>query len=233
MPFLPRILLALLLATPLPAAAQSLDQVLRPFTAYYKGRANGMAVSNLGSRELKSLGDGRYQLQYRASAMIYSLEETSVFTVENGVILPQTYRSNRGSFFNRRKASLDFDWSKRQGRYDFKGKTGDFVLESNTQDPLTGGLELARLLTPDRSKYQYLEAEKRGIDSNELVLIGQPDINTAVGTLKSWHLERLHKDPSRKTEIWLHHEYPTIALRVRQTEDGDEFQLDITRFEFQ
>jgi hypothetical protein len=229
--FLQRILLALLVATTLPAAAQPLDQVLRPFTAHYKGRANGLAVSDLGMRELKPLGDGRYQLQYSASAMIYTLEETSVFKIEDGMIVPQTYRSNRGSFFNRRKASLDFDWSKGQGRYEFKGKRGEFVLEPNTQDPLTGGLELARLLRADQAKYLYREAEKRGISSNELVLIDQPEIETAIGTLKSWHLERLHKDPKRKTEIWLHHEYPAIALRVHQLDDGDEFQLDITKLE--
>ena len=232
MRFISRLALAALMVTAaLPASAQTLDDVLRPFVAKYQGRANGMAVSDLGIRELKSLGNGRYQLQYSASAMIYTLNETSEFDVRDGVIRPLSYKSDRGSFFKRRKATLDFDWEKKIGAYFFKEKSGTFALEPNTQDPLTGSLELARLLAPTKEKYIYREAEKRGIDTNELVLIDQPELNTAVGTVKTWHLERLHRDPKRKTEIWLHHQYPAIPLKVHQTDDGDEFQLDIAKFE--
>lgn len=226
----PWLLAALLLATT-PVNAQTLEQVLQPFIAHYKGRANGMSVSDLGVRELKRLEDGRYQLQYRASAMIYSLEETSVFRIADNVILPETYRSSRGTFFNRRKASLDFNWNDNKGAYDYKGRTGSFTLEPNTQDPLSGSLELARLLTPEQAKYEYKEAEKRGIDANQLILIDQPELKTDIGTIKTWHLERIHDDAKRQTEIWLHHEYPAIPVKVQQTDDGDEFRLDITKFE--
>lgn len=226
-----RWMLSALLLVALPAAAQPLEDVLRPFTAHYKGRANGMAVDDLGVRELIKTDNNRYQLQYRASAMIYSLEETSVFRLDDKIIQPLTYRSNRGTFFNRRKASLDFDWKNMKGAYEYKDRTGKFTLEPNVQDPLSGSLELARLLSAEREKYQYREAEKKGIDSNELVLIDQPELETAIGTIKTWHLERLHSDPKRKTEIWLHHDYPAIPVKVHQTDDGDEFQLDITKFE--
>lgn len=227
----------LLLTAPLVTAqpaqqGPTLEQVLKPFVAHYKGRANGMSVSNLGQRELLQLEDGRYQLQYRASAMIYTLEEISEFRIADNTIIPLQYRSNRGSFFKRRKASIDFDWDSNTGSYDYKGSTGTFTLQPNTQDPLSGSLELARLLTPNKTKYQYREAEKRGIGSNELVLIDQPELKTAIGTIKTWHLQRLHKDDKRNTEIWLHHDYPAIPVKVHQIDDGDEFQLDITRLEF-
>ncbi|MEZ5507066.1 MAG: DUF3108 domain-containing protein [Gammaproteobacteria bacterium] len=223
------VLLSSLLAMPLLAA--DLNQVLQPFEAHYKGRANGLAVGDLGVRELKALGNNRYQLQYRAEAMIYSLEETSVFMVEDGQLKPLQYRSNRGSFFSRRKAALDFDWGKNTGRYDYKGKTGSFPLQPNAQDPLSGSIELARLLAPEQEHIQYLEAEKKKIGTNELILIDQPELQTAIGTIKTWHLQRIHRDPERKTEIWLHHQYPAIPVRVHQNDEGDEFQLDIVRFE--
>lgn len=223
------VLLSSLLATPLLAA--DLKQVLQPFEAYYKGRANGLTIGNLGVRELKDLGNNRYQLQYRAEAMMYSLEETSVFMVEDDLLKPLQYRSNRGSFFSRRKAALDFDWRKNIGSYDYKGKTGTFPLQANTQDPLSGSIELARLLEPEREHIQYLEAGKKKIDINELILIDQPELQTAIGTIRTWHLQRIHRDPHRKTEIWLHHQYPTIPVRVHQTDEGDEFQLDIIRFD--
>lgn len=224
--------LAATLLAPSLAMAQSLEQILKPFVAHYKGRANGMSVSNLGQRELVQLEDGRYQLRYHASAMIYSLEESSEFRVADDTLIPLQYRSNRGSFFKRRKASIDFDWHANTGRYDYKGTTGTFPLEPNTQDPLSGSLELARLLAPNKNTYEYREAEKRGIGLNELILVDQPELKTALGTIKTWHLQRRHKDDKRSTEIWLHYDYPAVPVKVHQIDDGDEFQLDITRLEF-
>lgn len=231
MPKLMRLALITLTLMASAASAESQPDVLQPFSAHYQGRANGLSVSDLGVRELKALGDNRYQLEYRAEAMIYTLVETSVFQVQDAVIQPLSYRSSRGSFFNRRKATLDFDWDNLKGAYDYKGKTGKFTLQPNTQDPLTGSLELARLLAPETTRIDYLEADKKGIGSNELVLIDQPVIKTLIGDIKTWHLERIHRDNKRKTEVWLHHQYPTIPVKVHQTDDGDEFQLDITRFE--
>ncbi len=224
------VLLALMLVT-LPVSAEALEKILQPFTAHYQGRANGLAVNDLGVRELKALGNNQFQLQYRAEAMIYSLEETSIFRIEKNVIQPLSYRSNRGSFLHRREASLDFDWTTNKGAFDYKGKSGSFPLQPNTQDPLSGSLELARLLAPEKTRIKYQEAEKKGIGSTELVVIDQPMLKTALGELKTWHLERIHRDPKRKTEVWLHFEFPTVPVKVHQTVDGDEFQLDITRFE--
>lgn len=230
MPLMLRTLLLVLLLPALPVQAVDLSNVLQPFEAEYKGRANGMSVGDLGVRELKALGNNRYQLQYRAKAMIYSLEETSVFQVNDNLIQPISYRSSRGSFFSRRKASIDFDWSKNTASYDYKGRTGTFKLKPETQDPLSGSLRLARMLNANQPVLEYLEAEKRGIGSNELKLIDQPELETEVGTIQTWHLERIHRDPKRKTEIWLHKKYPSIPVKLHQTDDGDEFQLDIVRF---
>ena len=55
-----------------------------PFTAHYRGEANGMSVSDLGSRKLISLGQERYRIEYDASAMIYRLEEQSEFLWQAG-----------------------------------------------------------------------------------------------------------------------------------------------------
>ena len=226
-----RTLLVALLLPALPAGAAEMDKVLQPFIAHYQGRASGLTVSDLGVRELKSLGDGQYQLQYRADAMIYSLEETSVFRTQDEQIQPLTYNSSRGSFFSKRDVSMDFDWNKMQAKFDYKGRLGKFKLEPNTQDPLSGSLELARILTADKQFIEYRAAEKKGIGTTKMELIDQPELKSEVGNVKTWHLRRVHGNDYRSTEIWLLHDYPTIPVKVIQVEKGDEFQLDLTKFE--
>ncbi len=206
---------------------------LQPFTAHYKGRANGFAVNDLGVRELKQLGNGHFQLQYRAEALIYTLEETSEFIVEDGQLKPLLYRSNRGTFMKRRKTSLDFDWSRMLASYDYKGQVGQFNLQNSAQDPLSGSIVLAQLLAPGKNQLEYLEADKKGIEANKLELIDEPVLETELGKIATWHLKRLHDNPKRKTEIWLHKDYPSIPVKVHQIDDTDEFQLELVKFELQ
>lgn len=230
-------LLALLLLA-LPAWSQAAapdaaraDLSLQPFIAHYKGRANGFAVGDLGVRELQALGNGRYRLQYRAEALIYTLEETSEFELANGQIRPTRYRSNRGTFMKRRKTGLDFDWMHMTASFDYKGKTGQFSLQPGAQDPLSGSILLAQLLAPGQTSLSYLEADKKGIDTNRLELIDTPVLETEMGKIATWHLRRLHDNSKRKTEIWLHQQYPAIPVKVHQIDDTDEFQLELVTFE--
>lgn len=209
------------------------NNALQPFTAHYKGRANGFAVGNLGVRELKALGNGRYRLQYRAEALIYTLEETSEFEVTNGQLKPLQYRSNRGTFMKRRKTGLDFDWSHMTASFDYKGETGQFALQPGAQDPLSGSIVLAQLLAPGKSALEYLEADKKGLEANQLELIDEPVLETELGKIPTWHLKRLHHNPKRKTEIWLHRDYPSIPVKVHQIDDTDDFQLELVKFELQ
>ncbi|NPU93822.1 MAG: DUF3108 domain-containing protein [Gammaproteobacteria bacterium] len=232
---LSRILIALLLAgVVLTASAETnTKNALQPFTAHYKGRANGFAVGDLGARELKALGGGRYRLQYTAEALIYSLQETSEFTLTDGLLQPQLYRSDRGTFMKRRKVSLDFDWDRNLASFDYKGEAGQFNLQAGAQDPLSGSIVLAQLLLAGKPTIEYLEADKKGIEANQLELIDQPVLETELGKIPTWHLKRLHANPKRKTEIWLHKEYPAIPVKVHQIDDADEFQLELVRFELQ
>ncbi|HVL02704.1 MAG TPA: DUF3108 domain-containing protein [Dongiaceae bacterium] len=213
-------------------AAEPVSQgALQPFSAQYKGRANGFAVGDLGKRELQSLGGGRYRLQYTAEALIYSLQEVSEFTLVNGKLQPQLYRSDRGTFMKRRKVNLDFDWNRNLASFDYKGDVGQFNLQVGAQDPLSGSIVLAQLLLAGTPEIEYLEADKKGIEANKLELIDQPVLETDLGKIQTWHLKRIHANPKRKTEIWLHHQYPSIPVKVHQIDDTDEFQLELTKFE--
>ena len=240
MPVILRTLLLLLMLTPWlqasaeekPAATDTSTVVLKPFVAYYKGSANGFSIGNLGTRELTPLGDNRYRLEYKASALIYSLEETSVFSVVNGEIRPESYRSVRGTVFNRSKDTLDFDWQHMTVSALHKGERRQYKLIPGTQDPLSASMTLALLLSKSSPTLQYPEAGKRDVETDKLVLVDQPDLKTPMGDISTWHLKRIHDNPKRHTEIWIDKQYPAIPVKVHQTDDGDEFLLNLVKIKF-
>ncbi|MEN8669934.1 MAG: DUF3108 domain-containing protein [Ketobacter sp.] len=201
-----------------------------PFTAHYRGEANGMSVSDLGSRKLISLGQERYRIEYDASAMIYRLEEQSEFLWQAGQPRPLQYDSTRGTFLKKRKNHINFDWQRGRGTYVHKKKQGEFDLVAGMQDPLTSTLLLALEVQSGKGEIQFMEAKDNDQELRKFVLLDKPTISTESGNIKTFHLKRLHDDDKRQTEIWLHHEYPFIPVKVEQNDDGDHFLLELTGF---
>lgn len=202
-----------------------------PFTAHYRGEANGMSVKNLGSRKLISLGQERYRIKYDASAMIYSLQEQSEFVWQDGQPKPLEYDSSRGTFLKKRENHIKFDWQSGEGRYVHKKKKGTFELVDGMQDPLTSTLLLALEIQAGKAKIQFMEAKDNDQELRKFILLDKPTLNTPAGKIKTYHLKRLHDDKKRQTEIWLHHDYPFIPIKVEQNDDGDHFLLELTGFD--
>lgn len=202
------------------------------FTASYRGEANGISVEKLGKRSLTSLGDNQYQIEYNASAMVYSLKETSVFSWHQNVPRPQRYDSSRGTFLKKRENHIRFNWETGKGHYEHKKKEGDFELVAGMQDALTGTLFLALELDAGKSEISFMEAKDNDQEVRKFVLLDTPELDTDVGKIRTFHLKRLHDDEKRQTEIWLHQEYPYIPVKVQQYDDGDKFLLELTDFRF-
>lgn len=201
-----------------------------PFTASYRGEANGITVNDLGKRSLVSLGQDKYRLEYKAEAMIYSLKETSTFLWENGIPKPLSYDSKRGTLLKKRENHLAFNWSTHTGSFIHKKKSGNFSLVEGIQDPLSSTLLLALHIQDGKSDIKFLEAKGKSQDTRQFVLLGTPEITTQSGKIKTYHLKRLHEDDKRHTELWLHFDYPFIPVKVSQTDEGDRFLLELTEF---
>jgi len=201
-----------------------------PYTAHYRGEAKGISVKDLGSRKLESMGQERYRIEYDASAMIYSLKEESEFLWQDGQPKPLQYDSSRGTFLKKRENHIKFDWQSGQGRYVHKKKKGTFELAAGMQDPLTSTLLLALEVQSGKSEIKLMEAKDNDQELRTFILLDKPTLNMPSGKIKTYHLKRLHDDKKRQTEIWLHHEYPFIPIKVEQYDDGDHFLLELTSF---
>ena len=204
-----------------------------PFSATYRGEANGLSVKDLGSRSLVSLGQERFRIEYNAKAMIYSMQETSEFLWENGMPKPISYDSTRGTFLKKRKSNIQFNWDSGKGNYVHKDKRGQFKLTEGIQDPLSSTLLLALEVQSGKASIRFREAKGKDQDMREFDLLDTPVLDSPMGKIKTYHLKRLHDDDQRHTEIWLHFEYPYIPVKVKQTDEDDHFLLELTGFKLQ
>ena len=225
-----RVLPLLLLLITSISRADAETMPFAPFTAKYRGEANGMSVRDLGSRTLTQIGQERFRIEYKAKAMIYSLEESSDFIWQNGIPKPISYDSSRGTFLNKRENHIKFDWPSGKGSYTHKKKKGQFNLTEGIQDPLSSTMLLALQVQDGQSTITFREAKGDDQDLRVFSLLGTPDLETESGRIKTYHLKRAHEDSKRHTEIWLHYEYPFIPVKVEQTDDGDHFLLELTSF---
>ena len=201
-----------------------------PFTAQYSGEAKGMTFDNLGSRKLVDLGNQRYRMEYTAEAMVYKIEESSVFDWHASGPVPIQYQSKRGTLFKKRKSSMWFDWENNQINFTNKKDKGVLPLTEGIQDPLTSPLLLALAMQSDKSEIEFTEALGHKTKNRRFELIGKSRIKTQLGELPVYHLKRMHDDPNRETEIWLHEEHPYIPVKVKSVDDGDQFILELTGF---
>jgi hypothetical protein len=209
------------------------DAETMPFSAFsasYRGEAKGIKVGDLGTRTLTQLGPERFQIQYTAKALMYTLKEISVFDWVNGAPKPISYDSSRGTFLKRRENHIDFDWQNNTASYIHKKNQGTFPLIDGVQDPLTSLLVLAQALQSGKPTISLHEAKNSRHEEKRFALLGTPMLKTKIGNIKTYHLQRLHDDPERHTELWLHYEHPFIPVKVRQTDEGDLFLLELTTF---
>jgi hypothetical protein len=198
------------------------------FTASYRGEAYGMSMDELGTRSLKHVGDNRYRIEYKANAMMYSMEETSEFIWQENHIVPLSYHSVRGTFLSKRKAQLLFDWDANIAQYKVKQRSGQFAISSGDQDPITSALTLALKVASEDPSIEVPEAKKDSVELLKFERIDEPELETPIGNIQTIHLKRIHDDPERHTEIWVHRDYPYIPVKLRQNDDGEVFLLELT-----
>ncbi len=211
------------------AVAEAL--ILKPFTASYRGEALGLSQAEFGERKLFQVDQNHYRFESAASAYVYSAQESSDFSWENNQAIPQSYRSETQTLFKTRKNRIHFDHAAKIISYTYKKKSGTMQLEGNIQDPLTSFITLASRLAAGETTISVAEAKGRKIKHRTFQLIDTPTLLTErAGAIKTYHLALKDEDPKRQTEVWLHHQYPYIAVRIKQLDDDDQFLLELTDF---
>ena len=205
---------------------------LKPFRATYVARYDGLPLKATGTRELSSNGDGHYQLDSAATAVLVQVAETSQFELQQGRILPATYHYQRTGLGKNKTRSGKFDWQ--QMTYAEKEQTS--VLTPGTLDKLSYQLQLrldvasALANHTNQQQFDYVIADKTRRRHYEFQIAARESLPTPLGDLATVRLERLQdpEDKARITQLWLAIDHEFVLVKLIQKEEGKGFELNIS-----
>lgn len=205
--------------------------LLKPFTAEYQSTGFGMEITI--KRQLVQNADGSWTATANTAKLFFKVNESSEFTVEDGLIKPRkyVYAQTSGGKKNR-------DW-----QFDYASNT---VSNMNPQKPWTLPLQTH---AQDRFSYQLqigLDLACRGDSTADLVYLipddnnydeyrfkysGREMLDTALGKVETVKLERSRSNNTRKDIIWLVPQWNYQMVLLRHIEKDETTDTKILSLE--
>jgi hypothetical protein len=144
---------------------------------------------------------------------------TSEGTITDAGLAPQTMTEKR-----RGRAMTATLFNQQDGKITFSASENAYALVPGAQDKASIPMQLAAIARADPSQLSgnidILVGEDRDASVFTFVVLGQEDIDTGMGKLKTWHLSRPPKPGSyhSRLDIWLAPALDWYPVQIRNTE---------------
>jgi len=211
------------------AATTTPDKVigLRPYTAQYKTTTRGLELDLV--RKLKPGADGNYILTNGGKIMVVGFHEVSVFKVEGTRILPKSYVYQGTGLINRRR-EVHFIPGADSIRSLYKDQWYDLPGTDKTLDRMSQHEQLRLLLLNDPApapaqEFAIQVADGKRVKDYRVVVVAEEIVETPLGLVQTLHLERLHDDPDRKTDMWLAPAWDYLMVKSIHIEDDNPVEI--------
>lgn len=227
-----RFLLSALLAM---AAAHGWAKDAEPqllMSATYQARISGWNVEL--ERTLTQYPSGRYALRSYASKLIASIEETSVFTIKNGLIQPLEYRYHRNVFGRKATEKIVYDWEKQRAYYtrsDREQNNTEHKLTPGLLDPALYQLAIQADLAKGHNGLHYSFIKRKRIEHYQLEAKEDETVSFADKNYAAIVVLREDPDSDKSTKVWTVPALNYIVAKIEHTDKkGDEFEINLTKF---
>ena len=185
--------------------------------------ANGTKWSGSMAMSFKQ-GGGQYRMSVEASisllvARVNLAQLTSEGQVGETGLVPRLSTEKR-----RGRSQTATHFNAQDGRITFSASERSYELLPGTQDKATVPIQLAGIARADPGQFEsgvrFLVGEDRDAKVFNFVVVGQEELDTPMGRLRTWHLSRppLAGAYNSRLDVWLapaHHWYP---VQIRNTE---------------
>lgn len=222
---------AVLLGTVAPYTHAETEQdcvQLKPYTAQYVTRAKGISITL--DRELSRTAQGSYRLTNGGSKLVAGFEEESLFRVENGRVIPQSYVYQGTGLMNRRR-EVHITAGAPTLRSLYKDKWYELPYTDNTFDRMSQleqfRLQLLQDKTP-RETDPMTVADGKRVKEYQLDFVAEEILNTPMGRIKTLHFRRQHDDPERTSDTWLAPEWDYLMVKTLHVDEGSPVEVNLT-----
>jgi hypothetical protein len=208
------------------ASALSAAQ-LTPFTASYAADMKKIPVNGEAIHTLTQNTDGTWHLSFTAGMFVARLSEESNLRLEEGKIVPLTYKYERRGLGRGRETNQVFDWDNKEVTGEYKGEAFTLPTEPGLLDKTTYQLALQRDLMAGLTEMSYKVVDGDEIDEYNFKVIGEDRVTTRAGQFDAVEVERVRDaDSKRQTTLWFAKDWNYLLVRLSQVEtDGQHYRI--------
>lgn len=206
---------------------------LAPYSASYRFNLDNK-LKGSATRTLERRGPTQWRYSFAASAPFATASETSDFSFDGKLVVPQGYKQQRNIAFSKKGAAIQFDWAAHKGNGTRDGKPPvSYALTPGTLDSLNMEIQLRRDLV-DLGKLggPYTLATPKDITPLTFVVEGNEVVSTPLGKINTLRVSRKHADPTRHTTFWLAKDFNFLPAKVVQDDGGTLYILELSNVSF-
>ncbi len=201
---------------------------MKPFSASYTADWKSLPVSGSAARTLARQSDGSWKLSFEASMMIVNLTEQSIFRLDSGDLLPQSYAFRRSGLTKTKEVTHQFDWVNKKVTGNDNGDPVFLPLNRGVQDKASYQASLQKDVMSGKKTISYQVVDGDEIETYDFRVLGEEKVETKVGRFDAIKVERV-RDPTqskRQTIMWLAKDWNGLLVRLYQVEkDGKEYYI--------
>ena len=202
---------------------------LKPYSAVYSTIwKKGISLKVEGKQTLSKKTDSLWHFVFTADSMIASLNESSIFYVEDHQIIPTKYEYRSSALGKKRSAVLTFDWENNLVHNDIKDKPWNLSINPKTLDKLSIQLQVRQDLKMGKNEFDYQIADGGYIKNWRFARDKMETINTKLGRVAAIKIIRTDNlEKGKKTSFWFAPKFDYLLVKLEHKEDGEPYHLDI------
>ena len=209
------------------SAAQA--QELVPFENQYSARLYGFTVTATSRLSLQQ--NGIYELVFDVEALIGRVTETShvEWSAKDQQVIPLDYHYKRSGLGKNRDDALKIDWLKQSVVYPKDQSSWQFNATQKIQDNLSYQLQLRQDLINGKKTLVYPLIDKKAIKDYKFEIVGEEELETPLGKVKTLKVKRAQTNDNRETFAWFAKDFQYMLVRLQQEENGSAYTIYISK----
>jgi hypothetical protein len=200
------------------------DATVPLFAATYAVEWHGL-TAGYSTLEVKQTGPDTYTYSSRIRAHGIFLiafpgarTQVSTFKLDNGHVLPLTYREEGGG--KDEDVALEFDWDAKRARGTSEGKMVDVEIPAGTQDPLSVQIELMRDLIVGHAPERFALFDKDEAKQYDYTRERTQTLDTPLGKLDTIVYRSDRPGSDRVTRLWLAQSLGYLPVQAERERGG-------------
>jgi len=210
---------------------------LPDFNASYELRLGSLRIGT-STISLANEADGRYRYESSSTPtplvswlLKDKLQETSIGTLTDNGVRPDTYHYDRSGGRKERQAKLSFDWQSMTVSNHVEDSRWKMDIPADTLDKLASQLAMMLALRAGETDINFKIADGGKLKEYRFRVVGREALELPAGTFETVKIIKVRENKNRETFVWCAPALNYLPVRIWQREKDDaEYTSELAEF---